>query len=69
MVYQFFKISKDQLLDLLIFAIVFFISFSFISDLIFMIYFLLVTLGIFVLLSLVVLGVRLGCFFEMFLVS
>ena len=41
-----------------------------ISDLIFMISFLLLTLGFFfVLLSLIALGVRLGCLFEVFLVS
>ena len=39
--------SKSQLLDLLIFAIISFIPFSLISALIFMIYFLLLTLGSF----------------------
>ena len=61
----FFIFSKNQLLVLLVFAIVSFISFSFISDLIFMMSFLLLTLGFFVLLSLI----ALGCLFEMFLVS
>ena len=42
-----FVFSKKQLLVLLIFAIVSFISFSFISDLIFMISFLLLTLRVF----------------------
>ena len=42
-----FIFSKNQLLVLLIFAIVSFISFSFISNLIFMISFLLLTLGFF----------------------
>ena len=42
-----FIFPKNQLLVLLIFAIVSFISFSFISDLIFMISFLLLTLGLF----------------------
>ena len=63
--------SKNQLLVLLISATVSFISFSFISDVMFMISFLLLTLGVFfvvlLLLSLTALGVRLGCLFEMFL--
>ena len=59
--------SKNELLVLFIFVIVSFISFSFISNLIFMISFLLLTLG-FVLLSLIALCVRLGCLFKMFLV-
>ena len=63
--------SKNQLLVLLISATVSFISFSFISDVMFMISFLLLTLGFFfvvlLLLSLTALGVRLGCLFEMFL--
>ena len=42
-----FIFSQNQLLVLLIFAIISFISFSFISDLIFMISFLLLTLGFF----------------------
>ena len=44
----FFIFSKNQLLALLIFAMVSFVSFSFISALIFMIYFLLLTLGFFI---------------------
>ena len=40
-----FMFSKNQLLGFLIFAIVSFISFSFISDLIVLIYFLLLTFG------------------------
>ena len=63
-----FTFSKNQLLVLLVFATVSFICLSFISDLIFMITFLLLTLGFFVLLSLIALGVRLGCLFEIFLV-
>ena len=43
-----FIFSKNQLLVLLIFAIVSFVCFSFISALIFIIYFLLVTLGFFI---------------------
>ena len=62
-----FIFSKNQLVVLLIFAIISFISFSFISDLIFMISFLLLTLGGFVFLSLFALGVRLGCFLRCFL--
>ena len=62
-----FIFSKNQLLVLLIFAVVFFVSISFISALIFMISVFLLTLGFFVLLSLIALGVRLGCLFEMFL--
>ena len=73
MVYQFVIFSKDKLLVFLIFTIVSFISFSFISDLIFMISFLLLTLGYFVVvvlfLSLIALGVRFGCLFEIFLIS
>ena len=42
-----FIFSKNQLLILLIFAIVFFVSISFISAQIFMIYFLLLTLGVY----------------------
>ena len=64
-----FIFSKNQLLVLLMFAIVFFVYISFISVLIFMISFLLLTLGFFVLLSLVALGVRLDCLSEIFLVS
>ena len=62
--------SETQLLVLLIFVIISFISFSFISDLIFTISFFLLSLGgFFVLLSLIALVVRLGCLFEIFLVS
>ena len=64
-----FIFSKNQLLVLLIFAIVFFVSISFISAVIFMISFLQLTLVLFVLLSLVALGVRLDCLFEIFHVS
>ena len=42
---SFVSLSKNQLLVLLIFAVVFFVSISFISPLIFMISFLLLTLG------------------------
>ena len=48
-----FIFSKNQLLVLLLFAIVFFVSISLISALIFMVSFLLLTLGSFILLSLV----------------
>ena len=57
--------SKNQLLALLIFAMVSFVSFAFISALIFKISFLLLTL----LPSLVALGVELGYLFDFFLVS
>ena len=43
-----FILSKNQLLPLLIFAMVSFVSFAFISALIFKIYFLLLTLGFFI---------------------
>ena len=43
-----FILSKNQLLALLIFAMVSFVSFAFISALIFKIYFLLLTLGFFI---------------------
>ena len=43
-----FFLSKNQLLALLIFAMVSFVSFAFISALIFKIYFLLLTLGFFI---------------------
>ena len=66
----FFIFSKNQLLVLLIFANVSFISFSFISAQIFMISFLLLIWGFcVVVLSPVVLGVKLGCIFDVFLVS
>ena len=64
-----FIFSKNQLLVLLIFTVVSFISFSFISVLILMISFLLLSLGFFVLFFPVVLGVKLGCLFDVFLVS
>ena len=65
-----FYLLKKQLLVLLIFTIVSFISFSFISAQIFMISFLLLILGgFFVLLFPVALGVKLGCLFDVFLVS
>ena len=64
-----FIFSKNQLLVLLIFTILSFISFLSISALIFMISFLLLILGVFVLLSPVALGVKLGCLFDSFLVS
>ena len=61
--------SKNQLLVLLIFTIVSLISFSFISAQIFMIAFLLLILGFFILLFPVVLGVKLDCLFDVVLVS
>ena len=61
--------SKNQILVLLIFTIVSFISFSLISAQIFMISSLQLTLGFFVLLFPVVLGVKLGFPFDVFLVS
>ena len=65
-----FILSKNQLLALLIFAMVSFVSFAFISARIFMIYFLLLILVFcFVLFFQVVLGVKLGCLFDIFLVS
>ena len=66
-----FIFSKNQFLILLIFTIVSFISFSFISAHIFMISFILLILrGFFlVLLFLVVLGVNLGCLFDVFPVT
>ena len=63
-----FIFSKNQLLVLLIFLLFPFVSVSFIYALISLISPLILILG-FVLLSLVVLGIRLGCFFEIFLVS
>ena len=63
-------ILKNQLLVLLIFSTVSFISFSFISARIFMISFLLLILGfVVVVLFPVVLGVKLSCLFNVFLVS
>ena len=69
-----FIFSKNQLLVLLIFAIVSFVSFSFISALIFMISFLLLTLRFFLssfymFYFLVALGVKLGYLFDFSLVS
>ena len=64
-----FIFSKNQHLVLLIFALVSFVSFSFISALIFVIYFLLLTLGFFISPFLVALGVKLGYLFDFFLVS
>ena len=64
-----FVFSKNHLLVLSIFTIVSFISFSFISAWIFIISFLVLILGLFVLLFPVVLGVKLGCLFDVFLVS
>jgi len=61
--------SQNQLLVLLIFTIGSFIYFSFISALNFMISFLILTLGFFVLLFPIILGVELGCLFNVFLVS
>ena len=68
-----FIISKSQLLVLLIFTIVSFIYFSFISAWIFMIAFLLLILVcsfvvVVVVLFPVVLGVKLDCLFNVFLV-
>ena len=61
-----FILSKNQLLALLIFAMVSFVSFAFISALIFKISFLLLTLGSSFLPFLVALGVGLGYLFEFF---
>ena len=55
-----FIFSKNQLFDLLIFAMVSFVSFAFISALIFLIYFLLLILEFFIFPFLVALGVELG---------
>ena len=71
----FFIFSKNQLLVLLMFTTVSFISFSFISAQIFMISFLplffvvVVVLLLLLLLFPVVLGVKLGCLFDVFLIS
>ena len=62
-----FIFLKNHILVLLIFAIVSFISFSFISDLIFMI--LLLTFGFFCSSFSNCFRCKLGCLFEMFLVS
>ena len=65
-----FILSKNQLLVLLIFAMVSFVSFAFIFALSFKISFLLLTLGFFKFLPfLVALGVELGYLFDFFLVS
>ena len=64
-----FIFSKIQLLVLLIFVIISFVSYSVISSLIFMISFLLLTLGFFFLLFLVALHVNLGCLFDASFVS
>jgi len=64
-----FIFSKNQLVVLLIFAIVSFVSFSFISALIFMISFLLLAPDSSFLLFLVALGVKLGYIFDFSLVS
>ena len=61
-----FIFSKNQLLVLLIFTIVSFISISFISAQIFMTSFLLLILGEFSVLFPVVLGVKLGCLVYVF---
>ena len=64
-----FILSKNQLLALLIFAMICFVSFAFISALIFKISFLLPTLGCFISSLLVALGVELGYLFDFSLVS
>ena len=69
-----FIFSKNQPLALLIFAMVSFVSFQFIYVLIFMISFLLLTLRFFIssfsmFHFLVALGVELGYFFDVFLIS
>ena len=64
-----FNFSKNQLLALLIFAMVSFLSFAFISALIFKISFLLLTLGFFIYSFSSCFGVELGYLFDFFLVS
>ena len=64
-----FIFSKNQLLALLIFAMVSFVSFAFISALIFKISFLLLTWVSSFLPFLVALGVELGYLFDFFIVS
>ena len=64
-----FIFSKNQLFVLLIFAMVSFVSFAYISALIFKISFLLLTWGFPFLPFLVALGVELGYLFDFFLVS
>jgi len=68
MVYQFFFRLKEPTLVVLIFAIVSFLSISFISFLIFMISLFVLTLGFFVL-FLGALGVRFGWQYDISLVS
>ena len=63
----YFIFSKKQLSVLLIFAVVFFISFPFISAMIFMISFLVLTFFEGVLPFLIALGVRPGCLFDVFI--
>ena len=63
-----FILSKNQLLALLIFAMVSFVSFAFISVLCFKIPFLPLTLGCFISFFLVALNVELGYLFDFFLV-
>ena len=64
-----FILSMNKLLALLIFAVVSFVSFAFISALILKISFLLLTWGSSFLPFLVDLGVELGYLFDFFLVS
>ena len=64
-----FILSNNQLLALLIFSMVSFVSFAFISTLILKISFLLLTWGSSFLPFLVALGVELGYLFDFFLVS
>ena len=69
MVCQFYLSFKNQLLVLLIFAMVSFVSFAFISALSFKFSFLLQPWGSSFLPFLVALGVELGYLFDFFLVS
>jgi len=64
-----FILSKNQLLALLIFAMVSFVSFAFISALIFKISFLLLTLGFFISSFSSCFGVESGYLFDFCLVS
>ena len=64
-----FILSENQLLVLLIFAMVSFLSSAFISALIFKISFLLLTVGFPISSLLVTLGVELGYLFDFFLIS
>ena len=68
MVCQFIYPLKEPALAFLIFAIISFVSFAFISALIFKISFLLLTLGFFISSFLVALGVELGYLFDFFVV-